>query len=625
MTSFFISHSSQDGAASARVRDRLQTGGYESVFLDFDPEDGIPAGRNWERELYAQLRRSDAVIFLCSAASVASTWCFAELALARATGKPIFPIALETAVRHPLLEDSQSVEWIELGADSDGDVAFERLRNGFRSYGFDPLDTFAWDPNRAPFPGLLPLESEDAAVFFGREAEIEELLARLQPILVQSRRFIAVVGPSGSGKSSLVRAGLVPRLQRLGARWTVVPPLRPGRRPLSVLARTLAAELGESDWRRLRERIERDPVELVALLEDLLDETEADGGSVLLVLDQAEELVTADPDERAAVLAALGAALQESSPFWVVATLRSESVTAVLQQPAIVDVIGPAVMLGTLDRTRIPEVIELPARAAGVELEPGLVGRMVEETRGGDALPLLAYTLRQLYERLGPDRRLTMKDYDAIGGVLGALRGRADAIVAELERSGRGDLVIPTLLKFVRVEPQGEPIGRRVLRQEINADEDEVVQAFVEARLLTSDGAGEEVVVGVAHDSLLRSWAPLRQAIDASRADLQLRSELEHLAREWDSVGRPDSYLLREERLAGASSFLESKLGRAEMPLVQEFVERSLSQSKAVLRRESDLLAGRVLEILDEDPERGLLLALAAVEEYSPLRVPSVR
>src|SRR6185503_14849916 len=97
----------------------------------------------------------------------------------------------------------------------------------------------------------------------------------------------------------------------------------------------------------------RDPVELVALLEDLLGETEADGGSVLLVLDQAEELVTADPDERAAVLAALG----ESSPFWVVATLRSESVTAVLQQPAIVDVIGPAVMLGTLDRTRIPEVI----------------------------------------------------------------------------------------------------------------------------------------------------------------------------------------------------------------------------------------------------------------------------
>jgi WD40 repeat protein len=608
MASFFISHSSRDGSLAEQVRDRLRGEGYEALFLDFDPEDGIPAGRDWELELYAQLRSSDAVVFLGSAASVDSKWCFAELALARLTGKPVFPVALEPGARHPLLADVQSIEWVQPGCDGEG---FERLWSGFRAHGFDPRDSFSWDPSRSPFPGLSPLDADDAAVFFGRGDKVEELLSRLQPILASSGRFVALIGPSGSGKSSLLRAGVVPRLGRLGDRWVVVPPLRPGRKPFSTLARALASMLGGVDWLTIRSRLERDPA-------GLIEEAAGDAASAVLVVDQAEELVTAEADERAAFLGALGASLEDNSQFWVVASLRSESVTSILQETALANVVGSPVLLGPLDRSRIPEVIEGPAQRAGLEFEPGLVGRMVEETRGGDALPLLAYTLRQLYDRVGPDRRITVEDYEAIGGVLGALRGRADQINAELERAGKGDLVIPTLVKFASVE-QNEPIGRRVPRANLSEDEDEVVQAFVEARLLTSDGAGGEAVAGVAHDSLLRSWAPLRQAIDASRDILRLRSELEHLAREWVAVGRSDSYLLREERLSDAENFLESEIGRRElMPIVSEFIDRSAARSQAVLRRESDLLAGRVFESLDEDPERGLLLALAAVEEYLP-------
>src|SRR4051794_8577994 len=148
VASLFVSHSSRDVARSRQVADRLKAAGYESVFLDFDPGDGIPPGRDWERELYAQLRRADAVVFLCSASSVESRWCFAELALARAMGKPIFPIALGAAVRHPLLEDTQGVEWI--GA---GEEAFERLWGALRTHGFDPAEAFAWNPRRSPFPG----------------------------------------------------------------------------------------------------------------------------------------------------------------------------------------------------------------------------------------------------------------------------------------------------------------------------------------------------------------------------------------------------------------------------------------------------------------------------------------
>jgi hypothetical protein len=611
---FFISHSSRDRAAAERVRDRLRAQGYASLFLDFDPDEGIPAGRSWEEELYAQLRRSDALIFIGSEASLESRWCFAELALARANGKPIFPVAVEPAARHPLLESTQ---WIDLAAE--GETVFARLWSGLKRHGFDPDDAFAWDAGRPPYPGLSPFQAEDAAVFFGRDEKIDELLSRLQPTLAGSSRFIAVIGPSGSGKSSLVRAGLIPRLERRRERWVVVPPFTPGDRPLSQLARRLAAALGNQGWRLLFERIERDPRQLVELAEDLMARRDVDAGSVLLIVDQAEELVTqAGEEERGSFLRLVAGALEGVTPLRVVATLRSEFVTTSLREPTVADAIGTAVVLGPLDRARLPEVIEGPARRAGVELDPGLAGRMVEETRGGDALPLLAYTLRQLYDRAGPKRHITAKDYEAIGGVLGALRGRADQIAEELETAGKGNLVIPTLMKLASVGSQGEPIRRRILRKDLSAAENEVVQAFVDARLAKSESAADDAAVEVAHEALLRAWAPLRQAIEASQDALRLRSELEHLAWEWDAAGRPSSYLLRDERLAGGLSFLHSQIGREVVPLVREFVQCSYEGSEAALRRESELLASRVLETLQQDPERAILLALAALEQYAP-------
>ena len=109
MASLFLSHSSRDRSVAARVRDRLTAEGFAALFIDFDPDQGTSAGRSWERELYAQLRKTDALIFLASAASVASRWCFAELSLARSLGKPVFPLLLEDGARLALLDD---VQWV---------------------------------------------------------------------------------------------------------------------------------------------------------------------------------------------------------------------------------------------------------------------------------------------------------------------------------------------------------------------------------------------------------------------------------------------------------------------------------------------------------------------------------
>ena len=241
MASLFISHSSRDRGAAERIHERLRAEGFAALFLDFDPAEGIPAGRSWERELYAQLRKTDAVIFLASAASVNSSWCFAEVSLARSLGKPVFPMRLEGGGRLSLLDD---VQWMDL---TEGEPAFTRLLAGLRRAGVDPSDSFAWDLARPPYPGLEPFAADDAAVFFGRDRETNRLLELLQPTLQHGGgRFVAIVGSSGSGKSSLLRAGLLPRLRRMH-RWAVVPPMLPGQRPTQSLARSLVRAFTEYD------------------------------------------------------------------------------------------------------------------------------------------------------------------------------------------------------------------------------------------------------------------------------------------------------------------------------------------------------------------------------------------
>jgi hypothetical protein len=230
VASLFISHSSSDRDAAEDLAERLQAEGFASLFLDFDPEQGIPADRNWERELYAQLRKTDAVIFLASAASVASRWNFAEVSLARSLNKPVFPLRLEADAWLELLNDTQ---WIDL---AEGERAYAQLWAGLRQAGLEPSDSFAWDPTRRPYPGLQAFAPQDAAVFFGRDHEIERLLEFVQPILQRGfgGRFVAILGPSGSGKSSLLRAG---RALGGGAADAARPAAhqKPGPQPLSGL------------------------------------------------------------------------------------------------------------------------------------------------------------------------------------------------------------------------------------------------------------------------------------------------------------------------------------------------------------------------------------------------------
>jgi hypothetical protein len=261
MTAIFLSHSSKDNAMARQLAAWLQERRFESLFLDFDPQLGIPAGRDWEQELYHQLRVCRAVIVLCSQHSVASDWCFAEVAMARSLGKKLFPIQIDSCTPPVLLADQQMIDfrheparaherlWKGLSqrlhrqADPPHptEEAYHRLLRGLIKAGLDPSDLFQWDSARPPYPGLMALQEADAAIFFGREEAMREGIDRLRNL----RRFggkavLMLLGASGSGKSCLLRAGFLPNLRRDPEAWLVLDPFRPGTDPFMELAIVLA-------------------------------------------------------------------------------------------------------------------------------------------------------------------------------------------------------------------------------------------------------------------------------------------------------------------------------------------------------------------------------------------------
>ncbi len=258
MSAIFISHSSKDNVLAKAMERRLRQRHHHSVFLDLDPEKGIVGGQSWERTLYRKLRACRALIALCTNDYLRSHWCFAEIALARMEGKPVIAMLadpLDDGAPLPgILTERQLIDLRK-----NEDEGFARLWRAL-----DQLDLRGvasdWNPKEPPYLGLNAYQEEHAAVFFGRE---EESLAGLELLDRGAPGLIIVLGASGSGKSSLVRAGMLPRL-RAREDWLILDPFRPGRDPWSELTESLVhaygryakAHLDESGRReQIRERI----------------------------------------------------------------------------------------------------------------------------------------------------------------------------------------------------------------------------------------------------------------------------------------------------------------------------------------------------------------------------------
>ncbi len=474
-----------------------------------------------------------------------------------------------------------------------------------------------------PYKGLRAFESADAADFFGREALTERLLERL----AEDARFLAVVGPSGSGKSSVVKAGLLPALRgcRLPGsdRWFVVE-MVPGTHPLDELEVGLlrvSADRPPSLMEQLR-RDERGLLRAARLAVPAAD------GELLLVIDQFEELFTghADRAEAEHLLRILhAAALDAQSRVRIVITLRADFYDRPLMHPDF----GRLMQLRTevvlpLSEAELAEAVRKPAERAGAELEPGLVEAIVADVKEQPgALPMLQYALTELFERRD-GRMLTKAAYEATGRVSGALARRAEAVFASLDEAEQG-AARQLFLRLVMLGEGTEDTRRRAMHAELKALDvdqqalDTAVQAFGKSRLLLfdRDPATRAPTLEVAHEALLREWRRLREWLDDSRADVRMQRLLGVAAREWTHADRDASFLLRGTRLAqfeGWASGSSVALAQDERTYLEaSSADRHAREAEEEARHQRELAAAQQLA----EAERGR----AAVQTESARRL----
>jgi WD40 repeat protein len=466
-----------------------------------------------------------------------------------------------------------------------------------------------------PYPGLVAYTEKWAGVFFGRSPEVHELLIRVRDARTAAGRFVPVVGPSGSGKSSVVLAGLLPALRD---EWQVLPVFAPGTNAVGELADVLGGvDLSVPARAVLAAARAGAPAPRLEAVLPALHALRAGKRRVLLVVDQLEETVTQGVEEdRHAFLALLEALLEQEPRLRVVATVRSDTIGAFQQGPGR-ELFHDPLMVNVMGPREIRLVIREPARLTATTFEDGLAEEMVRDAGGGDALPLLSYLLSDLYRNVARDRHISWREYRDSGGVSGAITRRADAAVRELGPDAL-EFCLDTLLLFVTLGPGGAT-RQRVLGSILAGRQRAVVRAFVDARLLVSDeaaGAGD-TVYDIAHEALLRQWEPLAQHIARHEEALRHITELAPMARAWLRSARQADYLITGARLADALSWA-SRGGRALSPDVREFLDESQRNQAGEMERRANRVAQEALAALADEPETACALALAAYTELAP-------
>ena len=476
-------------------------------------------------------------------------------------------------------------------------------------------------PGEPPYKGLQHFAEDDAELFFGREALTAKLVSKLSALTESTegdngQRFLAVIGASGSGKSSLLRAGLIPAL-RAGEPFFdgTLPPTRssqweirlltPTAHPLQALATCLTQE---ADSVRVTANLINDlavePNALHLFARKMLSHpSQAGGRALLLVIDQFEELFTLcrSEAESAAFVDNLMAAVEIDGPIFAVIALRSDFYAHCGTYSALRDALQTQQMyLGRMSPDELRRAVTGPADLHGWGFEPGLVDYLLREVKdepGG--LPLLSHALLETWQRRR-GRTLTFTGYRESGGVRGAVARTAERVFQELD----ADQKAAAKNIFLRLTELGEDRGEGLIapdtRRQASLDEltpqtsdgrvlNEVLQRLVAARLVTIS----EDKVEVAHEVLIREWPTLRGWLDENREALQVHRHLTRSAQAWESMGREAGELYRGARLTQATEWAEQHHDEMN-PLEQQFLQASVELAQ---QREAEREAQRRREL----------------------------
>jgi WD40 repeat protein len=661
----FLSHNSRDKPVVERVARALKTAGLEP-WLDAWH---LTPGGAWQHEIAEGLRSSKSCAVFVGPADLGD-WEQQELGLAldRAAKDPrfrVFPVLLpgipEPFDPHRLPPFLSTRTWVDFRSGYADERALQRLIKAIKGIPLGGEEEPEVRPGVCPYRGLQVFEEEHAEFFFGRDADVQRLLE-----LLKIERFLGVLGPSGSGKSSLVRAGLVPAIRRgtlPGSDDWKVTVLKPGAEPLTTLATHIVDLFPSVAIHDTVDRLGSDDRTLhLAAAQGMLRSPEEE--RVLLVVDQFEEVFTLcrEEEERRAFIAnILHAGLNPGGRVVVVITMRADFYPKVSLYPELAQAVSANDFLAwPMEEWALAQSIEEPAREVGLELEEGLTDQILSDLREAPgALPLMEHALLELWER----RRgtlLTLEAYRQIGGVEGALARRADEVYASLSPEEQS-IARRVLLRLTQPGEGTEDTRRRASMTELagRAGEREAVErvvgALTDARLLTAgtDTRSNEQWVDVSHEALIRGWPRLRGWLEEDRAGLRTHRRLTEAAQEWQRLERDPDALFRGARLAEATEWAQRNpgaLNELEEEFLRESVETEERSRRSRVRRlrvaaaalgtglvivaalavvtflqkgradeqerlaRSREIAATSLEQLERDPQLSLLLAIEAYE-----------
>jgi tetratricopeptide (TPR) repeat protein len=548
MAAIFISHSSNDNAQAVALKNMLSKIGFENVFLDFDKREGIRLGSDWERKLYYELARCHAVLLILTRNWLESKWCFAEFTQARAMGKTVY-VVLENPAGQPndIAKDIQVCDLI-----TNREIGLQRLHHELESALLIAQAGFAFDERtRAPYPGLNAFEEIDAAVFFGRDEEVSAVLERMRSERGRSKKALVLLGGSGTGKSSLLKAGAVPRLRRErdidGKPIYLIATLRPGRTPLRALfeaMRSLDPSLTISDI-----RVVTTPKAAWEMVDRLRTKAASPTGVLVLAIDQAEEMFTAEPDERAAFEGLLAALVAGDNPARLLLSMRADHVEEAQRVAGLGDALDfYAVKPMPLERLR--EIVKGPAKRVDMTVDDDLLEAIRSDAATQDALPLVAFVLREVYERYGrKSRRLERSHYEAmrlgdLSPLESAVRRRVEETIrdaSEAELKALRKAFVPGL---VRLDEERSSFTRRDARlDDLPPESRGLIEKLINARLLMQRASVDGTRVEVAHEALFRVWPTLATWLAEDRDLLASFQGVQRAAKEWSAHDRKDAWL----------------------------------------------------------------------------------
>jgi len=590
--------------------------GWDDLFVDFDPDRGLKAGERWQEALKRAANRCELVVFLISSVWAASKWCLAEFLLAKSLNKRVFAVIVEP-MPFSELPTEMTAEWqitdlttgaldyhaaVTLPGGKTTEVAFcteglDRLRIGLVECGLDPKH-FPWppenDPDRPPYRGLLPLEADDAGIFFGREASVIDALDRLRGLReAPPPRLLVILGASGAGKSSLLRAGLLPRLARDDRHFLTLPVIRPERaaisgetgllRALEEVFRSAKLSVARAD---LRMAINGGTLQvLLSTLVQNATPAAVDASvmpkapTLVLSIDQGEELFLTEGQQEARPFLSIlrGLVTAEAPAVIALFTIRSDNYERLQLAEELRGVRQQTLSLPPMPRGSYAEVIKGPAQRLegtprALSIDDALVDALLTDIEAGgakDALPLLAFTLERLYGDFGATRHLKLEHYEKLGRIEGSIEAAVERAFIAADSDSKVPKDSRTRLALLRrglipwlvgIDPDTGAPRRRVARlSEVPLEARPLIDLLIEQRLLSTDvdKNTQEMTIEPAHDALLRQWGLLYGWLKEDAALLTVLDGIKRAARDWAANGKTTSWLGHaEERLRAAERLL---------------------------------------------------------------------